>query len=124
MGKTKRMTCEVCGLMCECDTGVGLLHGDIKVVMNYFEGEDREKIQKRFEGEEYPLWDFSLEMEKCDVCMKYVSMPVFKFLDGETIKGKCSVCGSETEDVKTEKVMRCPKCESRKIKIESISEWD
>lgn len=125
MGATVKISCTCCNAQWQCQTGCGIMHGDLKQVTSLFSEDMQKKIKDCIGEVMFPWFDFHYQLSYCKQCNSIESIPYLDLGDSHTkFTGKCTKCGQETELIENIENFPCPVCHKKSLIIEETGIWD
>lgn len=125
MGATVTISCKACGSKWQCQTGCGIMHGDLNQIVALYPENIQKEISKCIGEEAFPWFEFNYQLSYCKKCNSIESVPQLKLGDSHTeFIGKCSKCGQETHLIENVEELECPTCHKKTLSEETTGIWD
>lgn len=125
MGLTVKISCTSCKAEWQCQTGCGIMHGDLKQVTALFSEKTQKEIKDCIGETMFPWFDFSYRLSFCKQCNSIESIPCLELGDAHVkFTGKCSKCRQETRLIDNIENFLCPVCHKKTLIAEETGVWD
>lgn len=125
MGVVVKAVCGACKGQWQCETGCGIMHGEIEGVLPLFPEGIRRQIEAAIGNRAFPAFTFAYQLSCCGHCGSIESVPVLKLTDiGKEYTGVCGKCWQNTELIENIGDTPCPVCHKKALTVEETGIWD
>lgn len=125
MGATIKISCTSCKTQWHCQTGCGIMHGDLKQVTTLFSEDVQKEIKTCIGKTMFPWFDFNYRLSYCKKCNNIESVPCLELGDAHIkFTGKCAKCRQKTQIIENIENHLCPVCHKKSLKTEETGTWD
>ncbi len=125
MGAIVKIFCTSCKAEWECQTGCGMMHGDLKQVTTLFSEKTQKEIEDCVGETMFPWFDFNYQLSYCRQCNNIDSIPYLELGESHAkFTGKCAKCGHDIQLIENIENFSCPACHKKSLITEKTGSWD
>lgn len=125
MGVVVKAACGACKARWQCETGCGIMHGEIRNIIPLFPRGTAQEIEADIGKTAFPAFEFAYRLSCCEHCGSIESVPVLKLLDAhKEYVGVCGKCWQNTKLIENIEDTPCPVCHKKALSVEEAGMWD